>query len=50
MAVATKPEPRMTVPVLVTKLGEEGSLLMISEAFSAGGWVDIPRLHDTKYA
>jgi len=43
MAVATRPDPRMTVPVLVTKLGEDGSLLMISEALSAGGWVVIPR-------
>lgn len=50
MAVATRPEPRITEPVLVTKLGEDGSLLMISEAFSAGGWEDIPRLNGVKYA
>ena len=48
MAVATKPEPRITEPVFVSKLGEEGSLSMISEALSAGGWVDIARLHEIK--
>lgn len=48
MAVATKPEPRMTEPVFVSKLGEEGSLSMISEALSAGGWVDIARLNGIK--
>jgi hypothetical protein len=37
MAVARRPLPRMAVPVLVTKLGCDGSLSMISAARSAGG-------------
>lgn len=48
IAVATRPVPRTTVPVLVIRLGEEGRLLMISEARSAGGGgfdeLAIPRL------
>ena len=32
-----KPEPRMTGPVLVGKLGEGGRLSVVSEAISAGG-------------
>lgn len=31
------PVPRTTVPVLVARLGEDGRLLMISDARSAGG-------------
>lgn len=32
--------PRMTDPVLVTRLGEEGRLLIISEARCSGGGLD----------
>lgn len=49
MAVATRPVPRMTEPVFVTRLGEEGRLLMISAARSSGGGLldelAMPRLH-----
>lgn len=38
MAAARAPVPRTTAPVLVTKLGDEGTLSMISEARSAGGF------------
>ena len=37
MAVAASPVPRMAVPVLVMRFGEEGSLLTISAARSSGG-------------
>jgi hypothetical protein len=37
MAVARRPLPRMAVPVLVIKLGCDGSLSIISAARSAGG-------------
>ena len=37
MAVASKPLPRMAVPVLVIKLGCEGNLSTISAARTAGG-------------
>jgi hypothetical protein len=37
MAAAARPVPRIAVPVLVMRLGEEGSLLMISVARSSGG-------------
>ena len=37
MAVATRPVPKMAVPVLVMRFGEEGSLLTISAARSSGG-------------
>ena len=39
--------PRTTDPVFVTRLGEEGRVLMISAARSSGGGLDelaIPRL------
>lgn len=50
MAVAIRPAPRMTEPVLVMRLGEEGSLLISSEARSGGGGglVDMVRLHIQK--
>lgn len=46
MAVAIRPVPRITEPVLVMRLGEEGSLLISSEARSGGGGglVDMLRL------
>lgn len=46
MAVAAAPTPRRAVPVLVIRLGEEGSFSMISEARSdgGGGLVAIERL------
>ena len=37
MAVASKPLPRMAVPVLVIRLGCDGNLSMISAARSGGG-------------
>ena len=37
MAVAGRPLLRMAVPVLMTKLGCDGSLSMISATRSAGG-------------
>jgi hypothetical protein len=37
MAVASKPLPRMAVPVLVIRLGCDGSLSTISAARSEGG-------------
>src|SRR6266404_6586810 len=37
IAVASKPLPRMAVPVLVIKFGCEGNLSTISAARSAGG-------------
>jgi hypothetical protein len=37
MTVARRPVPRIAVPVLVMRFGEDGSLLMISEARSEGG-------------
>jgi len=39
IAVARRPVPKIAVPVLVMRFGEEGSLLMISEARSSGGGV-----------
>lgn len=52
MAAAARPVPRTAVPVLVIRPGEEGSLLMISEARSDGGGgfeeVAIERLEEEK--
>lgn len=52
MAVASRPLPRMAVPVLVIRLGCDGSFSTISAARSAGGGgLDdeeaIVRLHKT---
>lgn len=41
MAVARIPVPSRAVPVLVIKLGWEGSFSMSSLARSLGGWVDM---------
>lgn len=47
MAVASRPVPSTTEPVFVTSPVDEGSLLISSDAFSAGGGFDelaMPRL------
>lgn len=39
MAVARRPVPKIAVPVLVMRFGDDGNLLIISEARSEGGLV-----------
>ena len=49
--MARRPVPRRAAPVLVIRPGEEGRLLIISEARSAGGGglELIERLHGWRY-